>query len=106
MGESWQAAAARELYEEAEITIDPQTIRAFRVHSAPDGTVLIFGRSPAITTDDLPPFVPTPEVSERVILSAPVELAFSLHTQVVVEFFQRGEDMEGQDAGKSCDEPS
>jgi ADP-ribose pyrophosphatase YjhB (NUDIX family) len=87
LGETWQAAAARELYEEAEIKLDPQTIREFRVHSAPDGTVLIFGRAAAITAAALPPFAPTPEVSERVILTAPAELAFSLHTQVVTEFF-------------------
>lgn len=89
LGETWQAAAARELSEEAGITLDAQTIRDFRVHSAPDGTVLIFGLAPAMRAVDLPPFIPTSEASERVILAAPTELAFSLHTQVVTEFFQR-----------------
>lgn len=88
LGETWQAAAARELFEEAGITLDPQTIRDFRVHSAPDGTVLIFGLAQPVRAVDLSPFMPTSEASERVILTAPVELAFSLHTQVVTEFFK------------------
>ena len=89
LGETWQAAAARELSEEAGITLAPQTIRDFRVHSAPDGTVLIFGLASPVRAVDLPPFTPTSEASERVILTTPVELAFSLHTQAVTEFFQR-----------------
>ncbi|MCX6046047.1 MAG: NUDIX domain-containing protein [Chloroflexi bacterium] len=91
LGEAWQAAAARELYEEAGITVDPQTIHEFRVRSAPDGTVLIFGLAPKRHAADLPPFVPTSEASERVILAEPAELAFSLHTEVVQAFFaQKG----------------
>ncbi|CAN5841872.1 NUDIX domain-containing protein [soil metagenome] len=86
-GEAWQAAAARELYEEAGITLDPQTIHEFRVRSAPDGTVLIFGVAPNVHSADLPPFVPTGEASERVILAEPAELAFSLHTEAVQAFF-------------------
>ena len=89
LGETWQVAAARELSEEAGITLDAQTIRNFQVHSAPDGTVLIFGLAPPVRAIDLPPFIPTAEASERVILTAPAELAFSLHTQVVTEFFQK-----------------
>lgn len=88
LGESWQAAAARELYEEASITIDPQTIRDFRVHSAPDGTVLIFGLAPAMRSAALPAFTATAEASERAVITAPVELAFPLHTQAVAEFFK------------------
>jgi len=86
VGESWQAAAARELYEEAGVTIEPATVREFRVRSAPDGTVLIFGQGPALRTTDLPPFTPTPEASERVVLTELQALAFPLHTQVVKEF--------------------
>ncbi|MBP7999641.1 MAG: NUDIX domain-containing protein [Chloroflexi bacterium] len=86
VGESWQAAAARELREEAGITIDPSTITEYRVRSAPDGTVLIFGLAPRYRLADLPPFTPTPECSEWVILTLPALLAFPLHTEVVTQF--------------------
>jgi len=86
VGESWPAAAARELYEEARVTIDPATVQLFTVHSAPDGTVLIFGRGPHLLASDLPAFIPTAEASERIVLTVLEELAFPLHTQVVKEF--------------------
>jgi ADP-ribose pyrophosphatase YjhB (NUDIX family) len=86
MGESWQNAAARELYEEAGITVDSATIVEYRVRSAPDGTVLIFGLAPHHHLADLPPFAPTAECSEWVILTAPAPLAFPLHTAIVTEF--------------------
>ena len=86
VGESWQAAAARELREEAGITLDPATISENRVRSAPDGTVLIFGLAPHHRLAHLPPFTPTPECSERVILTIPAPLAFPLHTAVLSEY--------------------
>ncbi len=46
------------------------------VLSAPDGTVLIFGRAPAVSSTDLPVFAPTPETSEWLIVKEPQELAF------------------------------
>ncbi|MBX7219443.1 MAG: NUDIX domain-containing protein [Blastocatellia bacterium] len=89
VGESWQAAGARELYEETGITIDPQSISDFRVLSAPDGTVLIFGLAQTISSDELPTFIPTDETSEMLILTQVEELAFPLHTQVLRQFFER-----------------
>ena len=45
-GESWQAAAARELREEAGLVIDPAGVRHARTVSSPDGTrVLMTTRS-------------------------------------------------------------
>jgi 8-oxo-dGTP pyrophosphatase MutT (NUDIX family) len=87
LGESWQEAGARELAEETGITIVPAQIREFRIRSAPDGTLLLFGLAPPLSAADLPPFVPTPETTEQLILTAPVELAFPLHTEVVKIFF-------------------
>ncbi len=89
VGESWQAAAARELYEEAGVVVDAAAITEYRVRSAPDGTVLIFGLAPHIPAHALPPFIPTIECSERVILTQPEPLAFPLHTAIVVEFLQK-----------------
>lgn len=85
--ESWQEAGARELYEETGIHLDPDTLAPFRVYSAPDGTLLVFGLAPPWEADGLPPFTPTAECSERLILTEPADLAFSLHTRVVAEYF-------------------
>lgn len=85
--ESWQEAGARELYEETGVRLEADTLALFRVYSAPDGTLLIFGLAPSLAADSLPTFRPTEESSERVILTEPVELAFSLHTRVTREYF-------------------
>lgn len=87
-GESWQAAGARELLEETGVAIEPATIREFRVRSAPDGTVLIFGVASPLAQAALPPFQPNNEASERAVIAGPVELAFPLHTEVAADFFQ------------------
>lgn len=89
--ESWQEAGARELQEETGITVAPESLDVYRVDSAPDGTLLIFALAPPWAKEALPPFSPTPEASERVILTAPVELAFSLHTRVVGAYFAERE---------------
>jgi ADP-ribose pyrophosphatase YjhB (NUDIX family) len=89
LGESWQEAAARELFEETNIRIDPAKVRDFRVLSAPDGTVLVFGQAEEIQAERLPDFRPTDETSERLLISGPEDLAFPLHAGVVTEFFSR-----------------
>ncbi len=88
-GEAWRAGCARELREETGIVVDPETISLFDVHSAPDGTLLVFGVAPRVAAGSLPAFVPTNETAERTIVSAPVELAFPLHTRVLADFFAR-----------------
>jgi ADP-ribose pyrophosphatase YjhB (NUDIX family) len=87
LGESWQEAGAREVAEETGITLDPGTIREFMVRSAPEGMVLIFGVVPALHAADLAEFVPNSEAFERLVLLAPVELAFPLHTEAMAAFF-------------------
>jgi ADP-ribose pyrophosphatase YjhB (NUDIX family) len=86
--ETWQQAAARELWEETGVTVDPADVRTFDARSVPeDGFLLVFGLAPPRTADSLPPFVPSVEVSERVVIPAPQELAFPLHTQAARAFF-------------------
>lgn len=87
LGESWQAAGARELLEETGISIDPAELRDFRTLSAPEGMLLVFGLAAPRRAADLPPFTPNDEASEIVVLRAPAELAFPLHTQAAREFF-------------------
>ncbi len=88
LGESWQAAGAREVWEEAGIHLDPESIRIFAVHSTPNNaSILIFGLAAPISAAQLPTFTVTNETTERVIITAPIELAFPLHTQVMREFF-------------------
>lgn len=85
-GESWQAAGARELWEEAGVTIDPSSLREVKVFSAPDNTLIIVALAPPLTSAQLVDFVTTDEASERVIVRTPQELAFPLHTEVVADF--------------------
>jgi ADP-ribose pyrophosphatase YjhB (NUDIX family) len=87
-GESWQQAGAREVFEETGVTVAPESVRLYDVRSAPDGTLLIFGLANRLSVADLPPFVRNSEVSETVVATAPVELAFPLHTQVAARFWE------------------
>lgn len=88
MGESWQAGTARELWEETNVRIDPEGIRPLQVLSAPDGTLLIFGLAQPVRAADLPPFTPSAEISDRVVITTPMDLAFPLHTKVLRDYFE------------------
>lgn len=90
VGESWQAAGAREVFEETGLVVDAGEIRDFYARSAPDGTVLIFGIAGERAANELPPFAPNAEATELVLLRQPVELAFPLHTQAAQAFFGTG----------------
>jgi len=90
--ETWQAACAREVREETGVTIDPALIRPFAVrsalHSVPDSSLLVFGLAPQLRQSELPPFQLDAETLEVLILNEPTDLAFSLHTAVVEEYFR------------------
>ncbi|GAB7042161.1 MULTISPECIES: NUDIX domain-containing protein [Catenuloplanes] len=83
--ESWQAAVVRELREETGVVADAATVTLFDVHSAPDGTVLIFGLLPPIATP--PPEFANDESLGHHVLDGPAELGFPLHTRVADRFF-------------------
>ena len=87
VGESWQAAGAREVFEETGILVAPDSVDDFVARSAPDGTVLIFGVAAPLAI--LPPFAASDEASELVVVTEPAELAFSLHTAALRLYFER-----------------
>lgn len=88
-GESWQAGAARELFEETQIRVDPASVKALDVISAPDSTILIFGEAAPLAASALPAFTPTDETTERVVVTKAVPLAFPIHEQVLRGWFTR-----------------
>lgn len=88
-GETWQAGCARELFEETGIRISPEEVRVFDVKSAPDGPLLVFGLASPRDAASLPPFRPTDETTERVVITKPEPLAFPLHTDVAEAWFAR-----------------
>jgi ADP-ribose pyrophosphatase YjhB (NUDIX family) len=87
-GETWQAAAARELFEETGVTVAPESLQLFDVLSTPNGAhLLIFGLAPALAA--LPAFVLDAETQAVVTLTGSEPLAFTLHTAAVAEYFAR-----------------
>ena len=87
-GETWQQAASRELTEEVGLRTDPGTVRLYDAISAPDGTLLIFGLLPALSSrDELPPVAPTAEALGFEVLHSPEPLGFDLHTRVADRYF-------------------
>ena len=89
LGETWQAAGAREVLEETGVSIDPAGIEDFWTRSAPDGTLIVFGLARKMDAGAIHAFLPSAEATEIAILRGPEELAFSLHTDAVREFFAR-----------------
>ncbi|MCG8922118.1 NUDIX domain-containing protein [Lentzea sp. CC55] len=87
-GKSWQQSAVRELEEEAGVRIPPEDLRPLHFVSTPDGeTVLMFAAAPAVNAEDLPPFVPNEEASERRVIFEWEPLAFPLHDEVATKYF-------------------
>jgi 8-oxo-dGTP diphosphatase len=87
IGESWQHAVVRELQEETGLVAAPDEVALFAVHSAPSGTINVFGLLPVRRFDDLPPSAPTEEASEWLVLTQAQPLAFSTHTQAMADYF-------------------
>ena len=88
MGETWQAATVRELFEETGVKADPADVRLYDTVSAPDGTLLVFGLLPALRSPgQLPPAPDTDETLSREVLYGPAELGFSIHTAVATSWF-------------------
>jgi ADP-ribose pyrophosphatase YjhB (NUDIX family) len=86
-GESWQEAAARELFEETGVSIPSEEIELFNVLSAPDNSLLIFGLAKKRSSPELKEFVLSDETAECLVSKRLDELAFPLHAQIVEEYF-------------------
>jgi ADP-ribose pyrophosphatase YjhB (NUDIX family) len=88
LGESWQAAAVRELREETGLVADAAGVRHFETVSAPDGTLLVFGLLPPLAdAAAMPASAANEESFGWEILDGPAELGFSLHTAVADRYF-------------------
>lgn len=86
-GETWQQAAAREVWEETSLRIDPDKIQLLDLVSVEKSHLLIFAEAPPIP--DFDPGHSNHEVQELVILHEPTTLAFEAHTDALSSYFQR-----------------
>jgi ADP-ribose pyrophosphatase YjhB (NUDIX family) len=90
--ESWQAACAREVREEANVAIDPASLRVLWVASSEPkpNRVLIFAVSEPVA-GDLPPFLANAETLERGVIRGPggleSDFVFSTHIEAARRYF-------------------
>jgi ADP-ribose pyrophosphatase YjhB (NUDIX family) len=89
--ETWQEAMAREVLEETGVDLDPASLREHAVRSSSAGHLLVFGLAPTLSAGRLPPFTPSPEVSERLVVTAPpLDIAFPFHDELIRAYFADG----------------
>ncbi|MFP4305774.1 MAG: NUDIX domain-containing protein [Desulfococcaceae bacterium] len=87
-GESWQTAAAREVQEEAGISIDPEELTEFRVRCTSDGFALVFGLARPRRSEELSRYRATDETTDRRVWNqVPSEMAFDLHAEMMRRYF-------------------
>ncbi|AZZ35920.1 NUDIX hydrolase [Bdellovibrio sp. qaytius] len=87
-GETWQQACARELLEETGIKCDPSLVTLFAVESGVESNrILIFGLAPTITEAEFNSDFKNEETQEMTFIEKGQELAFPLHTDVALKFF-------------------
>lgn len=91
--ETWQAAGAREVFEEAGVTIDPAGLTPLWYTSTEPrpNRVLLFSVAKTLQAATLPPFPQNVEASERGLVFGPAGLAdvfaFPLHVQAAERYF-------------------
>ena len=85
-GETWQEAGRRELLEETGIEIADGELRLLDVMNGLDGTLVVFGLAEQQPRHCLRPFS-SAETQEVVLIDRPIELGFTMHTEVVARYF-------------------
>jgi len=87
LGQTWQEAGAQEVREETGVVVAPASLRMVTVATTPDRRRnLLFCQSPPVVHEGASTH--DAEVSEVLVVHAPVDTAFPLHTQMVMDFFQ------------------
>jgi len=89
VGETWQEAGCREVYEETGVTISPSRVRIFDVDTVENGGKnLIYGIHDGIVSVSDERLIPQEgEILEVLTADAPVEAAFESHSRMIARFF-------------------
>lgn len=86
-GETWQQAAARELWEETTVKVHPNAFELVDVRTATNGaSLLVFAKT--LDVEYPIDFTPNDEVEELVVAHEPPDLVFSTHTEMAAEFLR------------------
>ena len=92
-GETWQEGGKRELFEETGIDIADDELALYDVMNGLDGTLIVFGLAGQQPLSALQPFA-SEETLEVLLIDHPMDLGFSMHTQVVARYFQEKSERE------------
>lgn len=85
-GETWQEAGSREAREETNINVSGEELRLYDVMNGLDGTLVVFGLASHRPASTLKPFS-SEETQEVILIEDPIELGFSMHTEIAARFF-------------------
>jgi ADP-ribose pyrophosphatase YjhB (NUDIX family) len=85
-GETWQEAARRELLEETGFEVTVDEISLYDVQNGLDNTLVVFGLAAKQPLERLQPFSSN-ETQEVLLIREPIELGFSMHTEMMKRFF-------------------
>lgn len=89
VGETWQEAGCREVFEETGVAISPSRVRIFDVDTVEGGKVnLIYGIHDGVVSVDQSAFASQEgEILEVLTSKVPVTTAFESHTYMIARYF-------------------